>query len=77
MCGAGPGPSGNLGWEALPGKQVGRIGTARDVHDAVLVFHQQVQPTRLMMTDVALLSQPLQAGIVCVQLEELVEEVGP
>ena len=30
-----------------------------------------------MMTDVALLSQPLQAGIVCVQLEELVEEVGP
>ena len=30
-----------------------------------------------MMTDVALLLQPLQAGIVCVQLEGFVEEVGP
>ena len=44
---------------------------------AALVFGKQVEPTRLMMTDVALLLQPLQAGIVGVQLEGLVEEVGP
>ena len=30
-----------------------------------------------MMTDVALLLQPLQAGIACVRLEGLVEEVRP
>ena len=47
------------------------------MHGAVLVFSQQVEPTRLMMTDVALLLQPLQACIVGVQLEGLVEEIGP
>ena len=52
--------------EALPCEEVGRIGTARNVHDAVLVFGQQVEPTRLMMTDVAFLLQPLQAGNVYV-----------
>ena len=65
--------------EALPCEEAGRIGyigTARNVHDAVLVFGQQAEPTRLMMTDVALLLQPLQAGIVGVQLEGLIEKVG-
>ena len=32
--------------EALPCKEVGRIGTARNVHNAVLIFGQQVEPTR-------------------------------
>ena len=62
--------------EALLSEGVGRIGTARNVHDAVLVFGQQVEPTRLMMADVPLLLQPLQAGIVGVQLEGLIEKVG-
>ena len=48
-----------------------RIGAARDVHDAVLVFGQLVEPMHQMMTDVALLLQPLQAGIACVRLEGL------
>ena len=38
---------------------------------AVLVFGQQVAPTHLLMTDVGLLLQPLQAGIVGVQLEKV------
>ena len=41
--------------EALPGEEVGRIGTARDVHVTVRIFGQQVEPTRLMVTHVALL----------------------
>ena len=64
--------------EALLSEGVGRIGTARNVHDAVLVFGQQVEPTHLMMADVALLLQPLQdcIQVVGVQLEGLIEKVG-
>ena len=47
------------------------MSAARDVHATVLVFGQQVEPTRLMMTDAALLLQPMQAGVVRVHLEGL------
>ena len=57
--------------EALTGEKVGRVSAARDVHATVLVFGQQVEPTRLMMTDAALLLQPMQAGVVRVHLEGL------
>ena len=50
--------------------------SSQDVHDAVLVFGQQVEPTDLMMIDVGLQLLSLQAGIVCVQLEMLVKEIG-
>ena len=67
-------------WEALPSEEleVSRVGAAQDVQDAVLVFCQQVAPTRLVMTDVTvvLLLQPLQADIVDVQLVGRVKEAG-
>jgi len=47
------------------------------VHHAVLVFGEQVEPARLVVADVALLLQPLQARVVGVQDEGLVEQVGP
>ena len=59
--------------EALPGKEVCGVGAARDVHDAVLVLGEQVEPARLVVAYVPLLLQPLQARVVGVQLEGLVE----
>ena len=43
------------------------------MHDTVLVLSQQVEPARLMMSDAALVLLPLQAGVVGLQLEGLVE----
>ena len=45
------------------------------MHDVVLILGKQAKPVRLVMIDVALLLSPLQAGIIRVQLERLVEEV--
>jgi len=50
--------------KALSGQKVSGVCTARDVHDAVLVLGEQVEPASLMVTYVALLLQPLQAGVV-------------
>jgi hypothetical protein len=55
--------------EVLTGKKVCGISTTRDVHDTVLVLGEQVEPASLMVTYVALLLHPLQAGVVCVQPE--------
>jgi hypothetical protein len=59
--------------KALTGQNVCGVCTARDVHDMVLVLGEQVEPASLMVTYVALLLQPLQAGVVGVQFEGLVE----
>ena len=49
----------------LQDKDVSRIG-GRDVHDKVLLLSQQVEPALQMMTDLAMLLQPLQARVVYV-----------
>ena len=45
------------------------------MNDPELIFGEKVEPPGLVVTQVALLVEPLQAGIVGVQLEGLVEEV--
>ena len=47
------------------------------MHDAVLILSQQFEPPRLVVAHVALLLQPLEARVVSVQLEGLVQQVGP
>ena len=61
----------------LARQEVRRVGPTRNVDDVVLVLGEQVEPARLVVADVALLLQPLQTRVVGVQLEGLVEEIGP
>ena len=56
---------------------IGWVGPSGDMHDAVLILGQQVEPPRLVMAHVALLLQPLEARVVRMQLEGLVQQVGP
>ena len=60
---AGLGPSGKR-FRGTRHEEVCRVGAARDVHDTILVFGQ-VEPTHLMMTDVALLQLPLGWRLLC------------
>ena len=63
--------------EPFARQEVSRVSPARDVGDAILVLGEQVKPTRLVVADVALLLQPLETCVVGVQVEGLVEEIGP
>mmetsp|Transcript_36668 Transcript_36668/g.96736 ORF Transcript_36668/g.96736 Transcript_36668/m.96736 type:complete len:314 (+) Transcript_36668:2686-3627(+) len=63
--------------EGLAGEKVGGGGAARDVHHRELELGEEVEPPRLVAADVALLLQPLEARVVRVQREGLVQEVGP
>jgi hypothetical protein len=61
--------------EPLARQEVGRVDPTLHVDDVVLEFGEQVEPTRLVVADVALLLQPLQTRVISVQLEGLVEEM--
>ena len=58
-------------------QKVGWIRATRDSYDTVLVLGELVESASLMVTNVALLLQPQEAGIISlsVQLGGLVEEV--
>jgi hypothetical protein len=62
--------------EALTGEEVGRVGPARNVHHPILILREQIEPARLVVTEMPLLVQPHEAGVVGMQLKRLVEEVG-
>ena len=72
----------SAGWagaiaKALASEKIGWVGPPGDMHDAVLILGQQVEPQRLVMAHVPLLLQPLEARVVGVQLEVLIRQVGP
>ena len=62
--------------EALASEEIGGVCPPGDIHDAVLILCQQVEPPRQVMAHVALLLMPLEARVVSVQLEGLVQQVG-
>jgi hypothetical protein len=62
--------------EALAREEVRWVGPARNMHHLVLVLCKQIEPPSLIVAEVPLLLEPQQAGIISVQLEGLVEQVG-
>ena len=62
--------------ESLSSEEVGGVRATRDVHHAELVLCEEVQPARLVVTQRALLHEPCEAGVVRMQLEGPVKQVG-
>ena len=61
--------------EAHAGKEISRVGAARDVDDCESEFANGVEPLRVVVADQQLLDQQLEAGVVSVKLEWFVQEI--
>ena len=61
--------------EAHAGEEIGRVGAARNVDDRESEFANGVEPARVVVADQPLPVQPLEAGVVRVELEWLVQEI--
>ena len=59
--------------EALTGEEVGRVGPARNVHHPILILREQIEPARLVVTEMPLLVQPQEARVVGMQFKGLVK----
>ena len=61
--------------DAHAGEEIGWVGAARNVDDRESEFANGVEPARVVVADQPLPVQPLEAGIVRVELEWLVQEI--
>ena len=69
-----------LGWfgargETHAGEEISRVGAARNVDDCESEFSNGVEPARVVVADQQLPVQLLEAGVVRVELEWLVQEI--